>query len=165
MPVLTAGGPLLRRLQLQLQGADADDGGDLVGQRDVLAGGHRTRGDEAIEGRANGGVGERLFGLRELGAHAFERGLRVLHGAPALARAIERGFVLLAGGIGLRLGGLLLRARLLEGAARDVAGGDQVFVALGVGGGLPGHGLGGFEGGARGGHFRQLARIERCPGR
>ena len=73
MPTFAAGGLLLRRLQLELHGADADDGGDLVGERDVLAGGHRAVGDEAIEGRADGGVGERLFGLRELGAHAFER--------------------------------------------------------------------------------------------
>ncbi len=138
MPTLPAGGLLFRRLQLQLHGADADDGGDLIGERDVLAGGHGARGDEAIEGRANGGVGERLFGLGELRADAFERGLGVLHGAAALARAIERGFILLAGGIGLRVGGLLLRVRLFEGAAGDVAGGHQVLVALGVGGGLAG---------------------------
>ena len=56
-----ARGALFRRLQLQLQGADADDGRDLVGQRDVFAGGHRARGDVAIEGRADGGIGQRLF--------------------------------------------------------------------------------------------------------
>ena len=61
-----ARGALLRRLQFQLHGADADDGGDLVGERHVLAGGHRARRDEAIEGRADGGIGETLFGLREL---------------------------------------------------------------------------------------------------
>ena len=79
-----AAGLLLRRLQLELHGADADDGGDLIGERDVLAGGHRAGRDVAVEGRANGGIGEGLFGLGELGADAFERGLRVFHGAVAL---------------------------------------------------------------------------------
>ena len=142
MPTLPRAACCSGRLQLELHGADADDGGDLIGERDVLAGGHGAGGDEAIEGRADGGVGERLFGLGELRADAFERGLGVLDGAPALARAVERGFVLLAGGIGLRLGGLLLGARLFEGGARDVAGSHQVLVALGVGGGLAGHGPG-----------------------
>src|ERR1035441_3297230 len=59
-------GALLRRLQLQLHGADAHDGGDLVGQRHILARGHRARRDEAIEGRADGGIGKPLFGLSEL---------------------------------------------------------------------------------------------------
>ena len=62
-------------------------------------------------------------------------GLRVLDAAPALPRRVERRFVLLARGVGLRLGGLLLGAGLFVGAARDVAGGHQVRVALGVGGG------------------------------
>ena len=89
-------------------------------------------------------------------------GLGILHGAPALARAVERGFVLLAGGIGLRLGGLLLGARAFEGGARDVAGGHQVLVALGVGGGLAGLCLRGFQGGAGGDRFRHQGGIERA---
>ncbi len=59
-------GALLGRLQLQLQNADADDGGDLVGQRHVHARGHGPRRDVAIEGRPDGGIGQRLFGLRQL---------------------------------------------------------------------------------------------------
>ena len=144
MPTFAVRGPLFGRLQLQLHGADAHDGGDLVGQRHILSGGHGARGDEAIEGRADGGIGEGLFGLRELRAHAFERGLGIFHGAPTLARAVERGLILLAGGVDLRVGSFLLVRAFSKAAARDVAGRHQVLVALGVGGGLAGDGLRGF---------------------
>jgi len=44
--------------------------------------------------------------------------------------------------------------------ARDIAGGYQVFEALGVGGGEAGLRLGGFVGGSGGGDFRDASGIE-----
>ena len=79
------------------------------------------------------------------------------------ARRREKGDLvrgLMFGGIGLGLGSLLLGAGAFEGGARDVAGGYEVLVALGVGGGLAGLCLGRFECGAGSYGFRQLGGIE-----
>ena len=153
-------GALLGRLQIELQRADADDGRDLVGQRHVFARGHRPRGDVAIEGRADGGVGEGLLRLRELRLHAVERSLRGGDHFEALAGAIGGGFILLARGVGLRFGGFLLGVRFFVSALRDIAGGDQVGVALRIGGGHFCLRLGRLVIGLRGGDFGNLGGIE-----
>ena len=68
--------PLLGRLQLQLERADAYDGRDFVRKRHVFSRCHRTRRDEAVERSADRRIRQRLFRLCELRLHAFERGLR-----------------------------------------------------------------------------------------
>ena len=118
--------------------------------------------DVAVEGSADGGVGEGLLGLGELRAGGFDRGLRAFDTAPGLARAVEGRLVLLAGGIGVGLGGLLLGADLLEVAARDIAGGDEVGETVGVGGGEFGLRLGGFVRGLGGGDLGHLDGVERA---
>ena len=79
----------------------------------------------------------------------------VLHGAAALARGVERGFVLLAGGVGLRVGGLLLRCapfrRRCARRRRRPPGSRSAWHRRRPGG----PGLGRFVGGAGGGHLRQ----------
>ena len=52
-----AGTALLRGLQLQLHGADTDQRRDLVGERDMLARGHRARGNISVERRVNRSIG------------------------------------------------------------------------------------------------------------
>ena len=102
------------------------------------------------------GIVERLLGLRELRPRGFHAGLRRLHAPRSLARAVERGLVLLARRVGLGFGGFLLGAGLFVGAPRNVAGGHQVLIAFGIGGGQPGLRLRRLVIGSRGRHFRHV---------
>jgi hypothetical protein len=148
--------------KIELDGADADDGGDFVRERDVFAGRHRARSDEAIERRADFRIGERFFGLRDLRLYAVERRHRSGDHFRTLARGVGGCFILLFGGIDLRFGGFLLGARALQRALRNVAGDGEIGVALRVGAGHAGVGLRGFVVGAGGGDFGNFIGIERA---
>ena len=87
MPSFAVGGRCSGVCSCELHGADPDDGGDLVGERHVLAGGDGAVGDEAVEGRADGGVGEGLFGLRELARARLRATAWEFSTAPQLWRA------------------------------------------------------------------------------
>ena len=106
------------------------------------------------------GVGDRFARHRALRLHAGERSLRGNGSVEVLPRRVERGLILLARGVGLGLRGVGLRAEFVVGALRNVAGLEQIRVALGVGFGqarLGGRGIGiGF----RGEHFGHAVGVE-----
>src|SRR5205823_2971271 len=95
-----------------------------------------------------------------LRAYAVERRLRGGDGLIVPAGPIGRRFILLAGGVGLGFGGLLLGARFFECAAGDVAGRDQAGIALGIGRGELRLRLRGLVVGERGGDFGYFGGIE-----
>ncbi len=77
-----------------------------------------------------------------------------------LPSGVERRLILLLRGLGLSLRGIGLRAEFVVGALRNVAGLEQIRVALGVGFGQARLGSGGIGIGFRGEHLGHAVGIE-----
>ena len=134
--------------------------GDLGGHRYVLARGNGPRADVAGERRMDDGVFDGFARHRPCALHAARAKPARRRFLESSAARVERGLILLSRGVGLRLRGIGLRAEFFVGALRNVAGLEQIRVALGVGFGQARLGGGGIGIGFRGEHFGHGVGVE-----